>query len=198
MLSNILEDFKLMISVVAAIIAYLVYRISQKGLWAQSLFKIADRLENEAMREIRKNHIYKYNPHEPTDEEKINSWGAEMDMLSLLYFSRQLDKDKFFDMYGDVIIRSAYKLAGYGNVQREKRGKQFWLPFQKLSIDLFKRWILRVKHNDYPEKIGFPETPEKITLETLASDNDFKDFILANKARIPRVVKNLMKYSPSS
>lgn len=153
--TEILEILKVIfggiLSLVSIYIAFLVYLLRKREPWGRAYFEIVKQMEKEEFRIIRKKVIYNYPTEYQEDweapdltseqtQESIDKWGAQMDILSLLYFSRQLNKTLFFEMYGDVIIRSAYKLASYANAQRVQRGQQFWLPFQLLTIDLLKMW----------------------------------------------------------
>lgn len=164
------------IASVAALVVLLTYLIRRREPWANALLSIMDRLETTEIRHIRRNVIYLY----PRDHDgewhapdmdgqqtkaAIDLWGAEMDLLALLYFSKQLNRLAFFEIYGDVVLRTAYKLAPYANKQREERGEQFWLPFQKLTRALLILWSSRAKKNLYPETIGFAGL-ERATLTT--------------------------------
>lgn len=183
------------ISLASVIIAILVYLIRRREPWGRALFEIVKTMESEKLRSIKKEVVYKYpidfqvdwaaedrSPYET--REALERWGAEMDMLSLLYFSRQLNKVLFFEMYGDVIIRSAYRLASYVNEQRLKRGQQFWLPFQSLTLDLLRLWKERSEKGKFPSRIGFPDSPEELTLETLLGNVQFCRFLQANNRKL--------------
>lgn len=176
------------ISLFSAFIALLAYLITRRQLWANAIFQVVDRLESPEMRDIRYGVVYLY-PRDAPDQwappgrtpEKtkfdLDRWGAEMDLLSLLFFSNQLSRVLFFEMYGDVIIRSAYKLAPYANRQRLIRGDQFWLPFQKLSFVLLQMWSKRAKKRKYPGKIGIPGSSDQLAPEVLKSDVEFHQFL---------------------
>ena len=104
-------------------------------------------------------------------------------MLALLFFSKQFNRVEFFEIYGDVVLRTAYKLAYYANQQRLIRGEQFWLPFQKLTLELLKLWSMRAKKNQYPESIGFPECDTKITPNEFKNDTYIIKFLKANSLK---------------
>ncbi len=161
---NVIIGFALIVSLVSAILSLLSYRIKRREPWVQALFNIMERIETTEMRTIRREIIYRF-PRESTTWEikntslekiefAIDRWGAEMDMLSLLFFSNQTDNIAFFEIYGDVILRSAYNLAPYVNEKRMERGEQFMLPFQKLSLEMVKIWSKRAKKGLYSKSIG--------------------------------------------
>jgi hypothetical protein len=179
------------ISLTAVIITFLVYLIRRREPWGRALFEMAKIMESDELRSIRRNVVYKYpigfqeewtaeNLSVDQTRQAIDRWGVQMDMLSLLYFSRQLNKVLFFEMYGDVVIRSAYRLASYANRQRLKRGQQFWLPFQTLTLAILRLWKKRSKKGKFPSKIGFPDSSDGFTLETMLNDLEFRRFLQAN------------------
>lgn len=181
-------------SLVVAVLNYLERR---KQSWGQALFRIADRLENDEMRRIRHTIIYQYRqenaeqsataePSQPSNQSGIDRWGAEMDLLALLFLSKLVDPSLFFHMYGDVVLRSAYALAPYVNKQRSIRGNQFWLPFQQLTAKLLKVWKKKTKkhwlwiiprNTPYPETIGLPSSQHSITPSTFKADAEVTRFL---------------------
>lgn len=179
----------------SALIAFFAYLIRRREPWANALLSIMDRLEQTEIREIRRKIVYNY-PREHDGDWRapdlnvddtnaaINRWGAEMDLLALLYFSRQLDRVAFFEIYGDVVLRTAYKLAPYANRQREERGEQFWLPFQKLTLALLRLWNKRARKDKYPGTIGFPGSKERISPHELKNDHHLRRFLQANSLRL--------------
>ena len=194
-MQSILSGFGLGISLASPVIALLAYLIIRRQLWANALFAVVDRLETEEMRRIRHSEVYLRSFHEDEEQckqetpnnkaaEDIDRWGTEMDLLGLLFFSRQLDVNLFFDMYGDVIIRSAFKLAPYGNRQRLIRGEQFWLAYQKLSLKMIQMWTKRSKRGTYPQDIGIPSTSERLNPDTIIQNAEMCRFLSANGVRL--------------
>ena len=186
----------LVLSLGSLAVAVLAYVISRPRTWAQILFRIVDRLETKEMRDIRHGVVYQYPKEEvpgwaasgKSEEETlaaINRWGAEMDLLALLFFTRQLDRVRFFEFYGDVLIRSAYKLAPHANRERLIRGEQFWLPFQQMTVELLRHWRRLARRRKYPERIGIPGSGEPMTLGDLKNDPEFRRFLQANGQRLP-------------
>ncbi len=183
------------ISLASIAVAVMVYLIRRRQPWAQALFHIVNTLESDEIRLIRHEIIYKC-PNDDTGgwaaagkdanqtQEAIDKWGAYMDMLSLLYFTKQFNTTLFFNMYGDVIIRTAYKLAPYAYQQRPIRGEQFWLPFQELVLDLLKVWKKRSGKGKYPDRIGIPGAPDKVTREALLQNEKFRSFLQANSLKV--------------
>lgn len=197
--SNLLDVLKVVfggiISIASVYVAILVYLIRKREPWGRSLFEIFKLMETKEMRHIRRQVVYACAPDQPgvwtapglnarNTHDAIDRWGAYMDMLSLLYFSRQLNRVLFFEMYGDVIIRSAYKLAHYANEQRLLRGEQFWLPYQLLTRDILRVWKRRVKRGSYPPSIGFAERPDELTVESMQANTELRRFLSANRRKL--------------
>lgn len=193
----IIVVLSIFISLLSFIIALLVYLIRRREPWAQSLIKIMDRLETDEIRNIRRKIIYRIQResegewvatnHTPEQtKDGIDRWGAEMDLLALLYFSKQFNPVEFFEIYGDVVLRTAYQLAPYANKQRLERGEQFWLPFQKLTLALLGLWSKRANKGLYPEQIGFPGNPTRITPSEFKNDVHVRQFIQASSLKIKR------------
>jgi hypothetical protein len=183
------------ISLASIYIAILMYHVRKREPWGRAYFEIVKLMEKDVIRKVRKKVIYNYPSKYQEDwtaprltteqtQEAIDKWGAQMDVLSLLYFSRQLNKILFFEMYGDVILRSAYKLACYANNQRIKRGQQFWLPFQLLTLDLVKVWKKRIKKGKYPVRIGFAKNKDGFTPDEFFGNVEIERFLLANKRKL--------------
>lgn len=182
---SLISIIALIISVINLIIYVLMFLIRRKEPWAQSLINLVDRIENEELRRIRREVIYKLsrddwsvNDMEKEEvEKKIDRWGAEMDILALLYFSGQINKEGFFQLYGDVLIRTIYQLAPYANEQRRKRGKQFWLLFSRLGVEIKKEWERQVKKKKYPSAIRSPHMNDTISIKGFQSDGEVQDFL---------------------
>ncbi|HEX2897196.1 MAG TPA: hypothetical protein VHP63_04010 [candidate division Zixibacteria bacterium] len=184
------------------VLAYLAYTIQKRQPWAQALFEIVKFLESDDVRHIRHDIIYKcpkdsgntleiegIKPHEA--KQSIDKWGMYMDMISLLYESKQLNNKLFFDMYGDVIIRTAYKLSSYAVAERKIRGDQFWLPFQRLVVDFLQFWKKYSRKSKYPLEMGIPGEQDKVTIQFFLNNQSFQTFIQANNIRNPRWLKKL-------
>lgn len=192
---NIIIGIALIVSVISVCLSLLSYTIKRREPWAQALFNIMERVETSEMRQIRREIIYRFPRNSTTWEIQdipikkiefaIDRWGAEMDMLSLLFFSNQTDNVAFFEIYGDVILRSAFNLAPYVNEKRMERGEQFMLPFQKISLEMVKIWSKRAKKGLYSKSIGIPgsETTE-ITPAQFARDRHILRFLSANSLKL--------------
>lgn len=162
------------IAVFALLIAFLTYRISTRRHLTESLLRIADRLERQDKRDLRRV-LYSLDrlAHGgwPADlREQIHAWGAELDILSLIVSAKEIDQRAFFYLYGDVLIRSIYLLAPYVNAERQTRGRQFMQPLGGLIPMLIAQWRRECRQHNYPDEIGLPGAPGRLTLEAFQED----------------------------
>ena len=184
MTPELLSYVALTLSIISLYISIRTYWILIGQNKVENLYKVKERLDDPKMRDIRRNIIYEHDSKSEdfTDEEKkkIDQWGAEVDIVARLFFSGMIDVEGFFQVYGDVLIRSACNLCGYANIQRATRGNQFWLQYQKLALKLLKLWNKAIKKYGYPSKIGFPNSKKKITIRQLLANEEFVKFITCN------------------
>ena len=191
----IIATFSVLFSLLSLVVSFLIYLIRRREPWVQSLIKIMDRLEKDEIRDIRRKIVYKINRDSQGDwiapgytseqtKDGLDRWGVEMDLLALLYFSKQFSTAEFFEIYGDVVLRTAYQLAPYANQQRMERGEQFWLPFQKFTLALLGLWIDYSNKGLYPGRIGIPGGSNKVSPTDFQNDTHMRTFLQANSLRV--------------
>ena len=179
--SDIVSTSSIIISLVSAIIAFSVYRLNMRRASGDVLHRIIERLETHPMREARRA-IYALDRDDflGWDDEvcrKVDSWGAELDVVSTLLSQRE-DMEAFFLLYGDVVLRSIYQMAPYGNHQRTIRGEQFWLPLQRFGVRMLKIWNKLSKRREYVPVIGLPNWPKvSLSYGTFIGDKECQNFL---------------------
>ncbi len=190
-----ISSISLVLSFGSAVTALIALGLSRGQAWAESLSRISDRLETAEMRTIRHDIVYTHRLKEPatgpraevvteTERLAIDRWGAEMDVLAALFLSGTVDKVRFFETYGDVILRAGWQLAPYGNGERAHRGNQFWLPFQDLVLAHLELWQIRIRKGRYPESIALRGSKESISVSRMFEDGEVRRFLEANGRRV--------------
>lgn len=181
-------------AIASALIARAVYQTTKKRHFVDSLLTIVDRIESEEKREIRRI-VYQldrssFEKWEPDIIRKVDEWCAELDLISLLLLSNNIDPDSFFKMYGDVFIRSIYQIAPYVNKQRETRGRQFLLLLSECGRRILRLWKRHRWCFLYPREIKLP-APNSILLSPsiLRKDDECRKFL----SRPKRILRSLQK-----
>ncbi|WP_420642408.1 hypothetical protein [Candidatus Leptofilum sp.] len=158
---------------------------------ASTLFQVMERLETDEMRVIKHEIIYPFEGNNSglsnSEVNQIQCWGAEMDIISLLVRNKIIDNEDFFRVYGDVIMRTAYRLAPFANSRRSSRGDQYWMEYQLLTVNILKIWRKQRQVGDYPQVIGLPNTEQQLTLEQLLGDPSFRRFLSANNVKLENI-----------
>lgn len=147
----------------AATAAALSVRLQRRWGSADAFLRVAEVFENDTFRRY-KSLIYGLDRSafaSWTEEEtnSVNTWCAQLDLVAALIRSKQLNKVEFFNMYGDVVLRTIYQVSPYCNYQLTIRGKQFLLPLRLLTADLIRTWRRLAVRRRYPLTIGFPAQP---------------------------------------
>lgn len=179
--SDLISGISIAISIISAIITYSLYRLNTRQVSGDIIYRVIEQLEAHQMREIRRA-VYALERDEflEWDSEithKVDTWGAELDVVATVLF-QEADMKAFFHLYGDVILRSIYQIAPYGNHQRTIRGKQFLLPLEKFGWKMIKIWKQSVKKGEYPSVIGLPNRPKiSLSYDTFMTDKDCQNFL---------------------
>ena len=183
--SVIIATISIVISLASVLVAYSLFRLSMRQVSGDVIHRVIDRLEEPSMRKLRRS-IYnidrnQFSNWDESFQQDVDKWGAELDVIATL-LTQEGDLKAFFFLYGDVILRSIYQIAPYGNSQRTQRGAQFWLPVERLGNRMLKIWEKSAKKGEYPRVIGVPSTSTiSIAIETFVSDMHCQSFIRARK-----------------
>jgi hypothetical protein len=189
------------IALIAAYAAMLSYRINLRRHLTESLLRIADRLENKDRRSLRRT-VYRLSRLEHSkwssdQKEAVDTWAAELDLISLLLSAKQIDRQSFFQIYGDVVIRSIYQLAPYANAQRQERGRQFLLPLGRLVPQLIRQWQSESRRHNYPEEIGTRGGGVRVSLAAFREDEACRRFTLeTHNSRLAQIRRFLRRHNP--
>jgi hypothetical protein len=156
-------------AIASAIAAYLAYHRQNTAMQSDALFRAVDRLESSDARNRRSRVIYDISRDDfaswsDDEREAVHTLAADLDFVALLVLSGKLDMAAFFSMYGDVMLRSAYKVAPYANSQRDLRGSQFLLPLSRLLVLVIVIWRREAHRGRFPWVIGIPQSTGAIRL----------------------------------
>lgn len=179
--SDLLAFISIIIALASALIAYSLFRLSIRQVSGDVLYRIIDRLEEPSMRELRRK-IYSldrdaFREWDAELQSEVDRWGAELDVISTL-LSQETNITGFFNLYGDVFLRSIYQMAPYGVYQRTQRGDQFWLPIEVFGTRMMKVWGKAVKNGKYSRVIGVPGAKSvSISVETFKADRNCQSFL---------------------
>lgn len=179
--SNLISNISIILSIISAIIAFSVYRLNMRQVSGDIIYRIIERFETPHMRDLRRT-IYslerdKFLEWDNETQRKVDMWGAELDVVSTVLV-QEANVIAFFQLYGDVILRSIYQVAPYGNHQRITRGRQFLLPLEKFGGQILNIWKKSVKKREYPSVIGLPNRPTiSLSYDTFMTDRDCQTFL---------------------
>lgn len=179
--SDLVSVISIIISVVSAILSYNLYRLNTRQVSGDIIYRVIEQLEAPQMREIRRA-VYALERDDFLEWDsdtlrKVDTWGAELDVVATVLF-QEADMKAFFQLYGDVIIRSIYQIAPYGNHQRTVRGKQFLLPLEKFGWKMIRIWKISIKKREFPTVIGLPNWPKvSLSVDTFKTDKDCQNFL---------------------
>lgn len=179
--SELLAVISIAIALASAFITYSIFRLSMRQVSGDVLYRIIDRLEEPSMRELRRT-IYSldrdaFREWDVELQSKVDRWGAELDVISTL-LSQETNITGFFNLYGDVFLRSIYQMAPYGIYQRTQRGDQFWLPIEMFGRRMMKVWQKAASNGEYSRVIGVPGAKNvSLSVETFAVDRNCQSFL---------------------
>jgi hypothetical protein len=177
------------LSAVAALsslaVALMVHRSQRSWHISDTLMAVVTRLEEPSCRGYRDT-VYHLRERrlsfaDWTLEERaaVDSWGAELDVVSLLLMADQVDMSMFLALYGDVALRSIYIIAPYANSQRQIRGEQFLIPARRVTAQLVTAWRRSSKSGKYPASIAFKYGGGQLDIKAFASDSDIRAFMIS-------------------
>ena len=193
LLSIVMAMFGIMISFFTLIYTIRALNIRERSLETsrlqnkiENLYKIKIYIDSKEIRKIRRM-IYSLdlestsiNTMSDGNIQQIEQWGAEMDYISRLFHSGLIDRVGFFEIYADVVLRSAFLLSSFAMQRREERGRQYWIQFQKLVISLMIDWKSAQQAHTYPSEIKMPGGEKSISIQQLIHNEIFISFITNN------------------
>ncbi len=169
-----------LVALASMVVTYYLYRDSRHWQRVDAFLRIVDRLETPDKRDLRKS-VYNLDrlafTQWTTDQQRnAEMWIAELDLIAILILNQHVHLRALCEMYGDVLVRSAYQLAPYIARAREDKGRQFALPFGRATFLLEATWRRGIGKRIFPEEIRLQQgaRPICLTPDIMAADEHCK------------------------